>query len=195
MKTLIRLQPLRELDTLQRQLNQLFYQQSQPSNAPQMGVPQTRGNWEPAIELQNTDTALILRVQLPGMDAKDLDVQVSRDAVLIAGEHTPPQLARDAGAFRTEFRYGKFHRVVQLAVPVQNGEVSADFKNGILTLTLPKLRSQRPTVVKVSLSDDEPAGAADTPASDTGDLEGINSAPTLTLVDPELSQDLWAATA
>jgi HSP20 family protein len=78
---------------------------------------------------------------------------VTREAVAIAGEHRYEKKAEDKGLFRTEFRYGKFQRVIPLPVAVQNDQVQAEFKDGILTLTLPKVTEARRQVVKVNLVD------------------------------------------
>ena len=147
--TLIRWQPFTELDTIRRQMDQVFDEL-------------VRGNsyndtWKPAIELQDTHENLILRAEVPGIEAKDLDIQVTREAVAITGEHRYENKNEERGFFRSELRYGKFQRVISLPVPVQNDQVKAEFKNGILTLTLPKVTEARRTVVKVNVNDDNSA--------------------------------------
>ncbi len=144
---LIRWQPFTELDTIRRQMDQVFDEL-------------VRGNsyndtWKPAIELQDTQDNLILRAEVPGIEAKDLDIQVTREAVAITGKHRYENKNEERGFFRSELRYGKFQRVISLPVPVQNDQVKAEFKNGILTLTLPKVTEARRTVVKVNLSDED----------------------------------------
>jgi len=150
---LMRWQPFQEVETLRRQLDQVFDEFK--------GFSKERSEtWTPAIELQDSADNLLLRAQLPGIDRKDLDIQVTREAVLIAGERRYEQHNEDQGYFRSEFRYGKFHRVVQLPLPVQNDKVSAEYKDGILTLTLPKLENDRNRVFKINLG--EIASAAPT---------------------------------
>lgn len=150
---LMRWQPFQEVETLRRQLDQVFDELKGFSN-------ERSETWTPAIELQDSADNLLLRAQLPGIDRKDLDIQVTREAVLIAGERRYEQHNKDQGYFRSEFRYGKFHRVVQLPLPVQNDKVSAEYKDGILTLTLPKLEKDRNRVFKINLG--EMASAAPT---------------------------------
>jgi HSP20 family protein len=113
--------------------------------------------WTPAIELKDNENEIVLRAQLPGMDAKDLDVQVTREAVSIAGEHRQEQKTEEKGFFRSEFRYGKFQRVIPLPVAVQNDQVKAAYKDGVLTLTLPKVVEVRNPVVKLNLAEAETA--------------------------------------
>jgi HSP20 family protein len=151
-------QPFREIEILRRQMDRLFDDLTTSSE-------DTTSTWAPAIELQDAGDKLVLKAQLPGMDAKDLDIQVSREAVAIAGEHRYEQKHEDKGFFRSEFRYGQFRRVVPLPVAVQNDQVQADYKDGILHLTLPKTVESLNRVVKVNLVEpgaEQPAIAATT---------------------------------
>jgi HSP20 family protein len=157
---LIRWQPFQEMETLRRQMDQMFDEKTGLNRAQQM-------TWQPAIELQDTDNNIILRAEIPGIEGKDLDVRVTREAVAITGEHRYEKKAEEKGLFRSEFRYGKFGRVIPLPVAVQNDQVQADFTNGILTLTLPKVEAAKNRVVKLNLaetataieaSNEQPAG-------------------------------------
>ena len=86
------------------------------------------------------------------IEAKNLDVRVTREAVTISGEHRHQAQASDRHYFRSEFRYGKVQRTIPLPVPVQNDQVKAEFKDGILTLSLPKVPEMQDKVFKVELS-------------------------------------------
>jgi HSP20 family protein len=88
------------------------------------------------------------------MEAKDLDVQVMADRVAIAGERRSETKTEENGRTRSEFRYGKFSRVIPLPVRIQNTNVTADYKDGILNLTLPKSEEEKNKVVKVNLLQD-----------------------------------------
>jgi HSP20 family protein len=136
-------QPFREIETLRRQLDHVFDEITHSQgDAP--------GTWGPAIEMQDDGDNLILKVQLPGVEGKDLDVQVTRDGVAIAGDRPQPP---EQTYLHSEFRYGKFQRVINLPVAVQNDQVSASLTNGILTLTLPKVTEARNRVFKVNLGE------------------------------------------
>lgn len=151
--TLIRWQPFQELETLRRQMDHMFDEMNGLKNTSAV-------SWQPAIEVQDADDHLILRAEIPGIEAKDLDVRVTREAVSISGEHRYEQKTEAKGIFRSEFRYGKFGRVITLPVAVQNDQVKADFTNGILTLNLPKVEAAKNRVVKLNLTDSAPAIAA-----------------------------------
>ena len=148
---LIRLQPFQEMESLRRQMDHMFDEMK--------GLNRTSSvSWQPAVEVQNTDDAVIVRAEIPGIEGKDLDVRVTREAVAISGEHRYENKTGEKGFFRSEFRYGKFGRVIPLPVAVQNDQVKADFTNGILTLTLPKVEAAKNRVVKLDLTE-KPAPA------------------------------------
>lgn len=150
-------QPLREMETLRQQFDRLLDDLTNNSASP------SRIDWTPAVELKDQGDSLVLRAQLPGMDAKDLDIQVTTEAVSIAGEHRYEQKTEENGYFRSEFRYGKFHRVIPLPVAVRNNDVKAEYKDGILSLTLPKVVEAQNKVVRINLAGaDAPAMASDT---------------------------------
>jgi HSP20 family protein len=136
-------QPWREIESFRRQFDQVF-----DTLAQQAGETPT---WTPAIELQDIGDAIALKAQLPGIDAKDVNVQVTQDAVILSGERQTENKTEENGYFRTEFRYGKFQRVIPLPVQIQNQDVKADYKDGILHLTLPKAAASK--VVKLNLAE------------------------------------------
>jgi HSP20 family protein len=140
---------LRELETLQQEMNQLF--DALTPNVDQRTVSPKDTAFVPAAELRETPEAIYLRVELPGMDAKALDVQVMAEAVSVSGTRKAESYSEKAGVVRSEFRYGTFQRVIPLPAQVQNDKVEADYTNGILSLTLPKVEAEKHKVVKVNL--------------------------------------------
>ncbi|MCL6433263.1 MAG: Hsp20/alpha crystallin family protein [Leptolyngbyaceae cyanobacterium HOT.MB2.61] len=141
---LVRWEPLREITSLQREMNRLFDTLS-PISA-------TNGErFLPVVEMEETPDAIHLKAELPGIDIKDLDVQVAADSVSISGERKSESRTEDKGIFRSEFYYGKFQRVVSLPARIQNTDVKAEYKDGILHLTLPKAEEEKNKVVKVKL--------------------------------------------
>ncbi|BAY73930.1 heat shock protein Hsp20 [Nostoc linckia NIES-25] len=143
---LVRWNPWREIDTLQRQINNLFEDTRVPS-----GLLDRDFIKVPSAELQETDDAIYLKLELPGIEAKDLDIQVTEDAVHISGERKSETKTEEKGNTKTEFYYGKFQRVIPLSARIQNTNVTADYKDGILHLTLPKTEQEKNKVVKVNL--------------------------------------------
>lgn len=145
--TLVRWTPFTEIERLQRQMNRLFDDTWISGLHDGENLIRT-----PAVEISETDDALILKLEVPGMEAKDLDVDVTKDSVVIRGERKQEEKNEENGITRTEFRYGKFERVIPLPIHIDNSNVDAEYKDGILNLTLPKVEEEKNKVVKVNLS-------------------------------------------
>ena len=141
-----RWEPFREIDTLQRQINRLF-DRLVPTN----GGERTGLAFAPAAELEETDDTFRLRLEVPGLEAKDLNIEATPESVSISGERKSETKVEENGVTRSEFRYGKFQRVIPLPSQIQNDQVQAEYKNGILHLTLPKAESEKHKAVKVNL--------------------------------------------
>lgn len=144
---LVRFQPLREIDELQREMNRLFDGALQPSN---------RGNgvglsFSPAAEMEEAEDSYHLKIEVPGMEPGDINIEVTAEAVSISGERKTERRSEENGMARTEFRYGKFQRVIPLPGRIDNQNVIAECKNGILHLTLPKAEEEKNKVIKVSV--------------------------------------------
>ncbi len=147
--SLIRYNPWQEINSLQRQLNNLFDDALTPDNGENFG----NLSKIPAAELTETDEALHLKLEVPGMEAKDLDIEVMANRVAISGERKSETKSEEKGISRSEFRYGKFQRVIPLPARIENTNVTAEYKDGILTLTLPKSEAEKNKVVKVNLGE------------------------------------------
>ena len=86
------------------------------------------------------------------MRLQDFNIEVTQDIVSITGERIEETKTEKDGTTRTEFRYGKFHRAISLPTPVQNNNVTAEYNNGILKVTLPKREEAKNHVVKVNVN-------------------------------------------
>ena len=159
-------QPFQEMNTVKQQLDQLFEEFS--------GVETASTTWTPAATLMENEEALVLQLQLPGVNAEEIDIQASREVVAIAGNRQALELAEGETLRRNEFRYGAFRRVVSLPVAIDPKGVSAAYEAGILVVTLPKAEEERNKVVKVSVAGShQPAIAQSTEAhtSDEGNAQ------------------------
>lgn len=133
--TIVRYNPWAELNTVQRQLDRLFEDLQTPAFR------------TPAAEITETEEALHLKLELPGIEAKDVDIEVTTNAIKVVAERKTEQKE----GTRSEFYYGKFQRVIPLKTKVQHTNVTAEYKDGILNVTLPKAEEEKNKVVKVSL--------------------------------------------
>ncbi|MGL5944091.1 MAG: Hsp20/alpha crystallin family protein [Waterburya sp.] len=144
---IIRYSPWSEMNSLQRQFNQMFNEVLTPTNLTEFG------NFSriPAAELIENDNALILKLEVPGMQPADLNIEATAKSISISGERKSEAKFNTEGKTKSEFRYGSFQRVIPLPVKIQNTEVKAEYKDGILHLTLPKAEAEKNKVVKVNL--------------------------------------------
>ncbi|MDJ0697429.1 MAG: Hsp20/alpha crystallin family protein [Mastigocoleus sp. MO_167.B18] len=142
---LIRWEPFSEIDNLQKEMNRLFDSLA-PRTADKFGSA-----FVPAAEMEETPEAIHLKLEVPGMDAKDIDIQVSAEAISISGERKEETKTEEKGMTRSEFRYGSFRRVIPLPARIQNTNVTAEYKDGVLNLALPKAEEDKNKVVKVNV--------------------------------------------
>lgn len=142
---LVRWDPFREIDEIQREMNRMFDRL----------IPRTTEvdgfAFMPAVEMHDDPETITLKLELPGLNPNDLDIQVTAEAVSITGERRFEKRSEDKGVTRTEFRYGRFQRVIPLPNRIKHDQVKAEYKDGILTLTLPKADSEKAQVVKVNV--------------------------------------------
>lgn len=143
---LVRFQPFQEIDSLQQEMNKLF------ESITDFDRPNGHHSMYPAVELHENDEVIRLKLELPGLKPEDLDIQATAEAVIISGERKAETKTEEKGTVKSEFRYGRFRRVIPLPVRIQNTQISAEYTDGILNLTLPKAEEERNKVVKVNLS-------------------------------------------
>jgi len=139
--------PFDEFGSLQREMNRLF-----DALSPFKDGDADFGSFMPAAEMTETDEAIDLKVELPGLKPEDVDIQVTEDAVVISGDRKSETQSEDNGLTRSEFYYGSFRRVVPLTTRIDNSQATADYSDGILKLHLPKAADERNKVVKISLT-------------------------------------------
>ncbi len=144
---LIRWEPFREIDTLQREMNRLFDSIGTSS----LDKEKRNLGFVPPAEMTETADAVHLRLEVPGMQAKDLDIEVTAESVAISGERKEETKTEEKGMTRSEFRYGQFRRVISLPARINNQNVKAEYKDGILKLELPKAEEEKHKVVKVNI--------------------------------------------
>jgi|SRR4028119_1878 HSP20 family protein len=143
---LIRWEPFREVENLQREMNRLFESLTPSENGRFDGI-----DFMPAAEMHETPHTIDVRLEVPGLEAKDLDVRVTEQAVAISGERRSETKSEQSGMTRSEFRYGKFQRVIPLPARIQHDQVKADYQNGVLSLSMPKAEDEKNKVFKVNL--------------------------------------------
>jgi HSP20 family protein len=152
------LDPITEINAIRRQVNDVFGELTTEALS--------KADWAPAVRLIDQGDEFVLTSHLVGVVSADLDVQVSADTVSISGQLHQPTVTDEAKVLYDDTRYGSFHRLVNLPDAVQNDQVVANFTDGVLTLTLPKVVEARNKVVKINLGDTV------SPAIEAGEAEG-----------------------
>jgi HSP20 family protein len=109
--------------------------------------------WLPALDVQEDKDSFSVRVELPGMKREDIEVSLQEDALVISGERKTETLHKDTEVHRQERFYGKFARVLTLPAAVAGDKVKAAYKDGILTVTLPKAEEAKPKPIAVTVSE------------------------------------------
>ena len=186
---LIRWQPFHEMEALQRDMNRMF--ETLASNEQDSSMRQP---FMPLAEMEQTEDAIHLKVEIPGMKAEDLDVQVTEEAVMIAGERKSQFKSTNRGMTRSEFRYGKFNRTIPLPMPVDNDNVKGDYEDGILALELPKLQKEKNKVTKVSIGSSSNKSISGAKSESTSTSKTANSQNSSGYGNQDVWQDNAAST-
>ena len=113
---------------------------------------QLLSGWTPALDLYEDKDNLYVRAELPGMKREQLEVTLHEGTLSISGERKSEEKHADAGVSRTERFFGRFQRTVMLPTPVAGDKVKAAYKDGVLTVTLPKTEEAKPKQIEVNVN-------------------------------------------
>jgi HSP20 family protein len=135
--------PFADMTRLRQQFDRLLEESATPTRAQE----QTRV-WRPAVDLFEDQDAVTLKVDLPDVDREKLDVQLTGDELVIRGERK--WVAPEKGAcLHAERPHGQFHRALRLGIPLQHDAVQASYREGVLTVRLPKAETVKPRKVAI----------------------------------------------
>jgi HSP20 family protein len=143
---LIRWNVFPEMSILQRQMNRLFDEATQNWN----GDANTPSGWSPETDIYETETDLVLQADLPGFDAKDIDIVVENNVLTIRGERQFDAKVQPEGLHRMERSYGKFSRSFNLPASVDAKKIQATYKNGVLSVALAKAEHARSKRIQIA---------------------------------------------
>ncbi len=107
-------------------------------------------NWVPPVDLLETDTAFIFTAELPGLSKKDLDISLDDNVLTVSGERTFTKAGENDNYHRVERAYGTFRRAFSLPSGIDATKVAAKFKDGLLTLSVPKSESAKPRKIAIN---------------------------------------------
>jgi HSP20 family protein len=145
---IVRVDPFREFAAIQDRMNRLFgnaYLRDEDTSF--------RGNWVPAVDIFETENHdLVVRAELPGMSREHIEVNVENGTLVLKGEKKFDSEVKEENYRRIERSYGTFHRSFTLPNTVDTTKVTADFKNGVLTVTLPFREEAKPRTINVQVA-------------------------------------------
>ena len=150
---LVRWDPIRELDSLQGDMNRLFdrfFEGRTPNGTAQ--------RWIPAMDLLESDDHLVLRGDLPGMSEDDVDIEIKDNVLTVSGERKAEHEDKGEGYHRVERSFGRFSRSLSLPHGVDPERVEAKFENGVLEVRIPKPAEAKPTRVQIGKGSVEGTG-------------------------------------
>jgi HSP20 family protein len=113
--------------------------------------PQGSRPWTPAVDIYETENELMLKADLPEVELKDIDVRVENQTLTISGERKFEKRESDKGYHRIERSYGTFQRSFAVPNTFDTEKIGASFKNGVLTVSLPKKEAAKPRQIKVEV--------------------------------------------
>ena len=143
---IVRWEPFRDLVTTQDRFNRLFNDAfSRAGGERSLGVSE----WTPAVDIYETDQSVVLKAELPGIDPKDVEIRVEDGTLWLKGERKFEKEVKEEGYRRIERQYGSFVRSFPLPATVDSEKATAEYKDGVLNLTLPKREEAKPKTIKV----------------------------------------------
>ncbi len=147
---IVRWEPLRELSTLQNEMNRLFgtvFDTPAPSNGG------TLRRWMPAMDLVETGEHFVLRADLPGLGEEDVKIEVEDRVLTVSGERKAEHTDSGDGYHRVERAFGAFSRSLTLPEGVDAESVSANFDRGVLEVRIPKPEQRKPRRISIGVGD------------------------------------------
>lgn len=143
---IIRWDPFRDLMTLREKMNRLFEEAFMTRGEEKELVS---GTWTPSVDVYETENALILSAEVPGIEENDIEIKIENSTLTLHGERKFEKETKEENFHRIERAYGSFHRSFTLPNYIDQDKIKAEHENGILKITMPKKTEMKPRKVKV----------------------------------------------
>lgn len=139
------------LFALHREMNQMFDEFFRSFDLSPFGGRKNFGAFSPSVDVQEDEKEVIVKAELPGLDEKDVEVTLADDALTIRGEKKGEKEEKGKDYWHRETSYGSFRRVVPLPEGINTEKADARFKNGVLTVILPRLEEAKGKGKKIAI--------------------------------------------
>ncbi len=146
MTMITRWDPFRDINQLQGGLNRLFQDYNRGSDE-----LTTSGSFVPAVDVYDDEHNLVLKMEVPGVDQKDIDIRLENNTLTVRGERNFEKEEKEENFHRIERRYGTFSRSFTLPNSVDTEKVNANYENGVLKISLAKRAEAKPKQIKVNV--------------------------------------------
>ena len=147
MTVLTRWEPFREFSTLQDRMNRLFRETQGNTQDESLAS----SSFAPAVDVYEDEHNVTLKIEVPGIDEKDIDVRIENNTLTVHGERKIEKEEKEENYRRLERQYGSFTRTFNLPPTVDAENVQADYDKGVLKITLPKKAEAKPKQIKVNV--------------------------------------------
>ena len=141
--------PMRDLAGIQDKMNQIFEATFTRTRGREEGL--AGGMWTPAVDIYETDTDVVVKAELPGVQKEQVGVEVKDGVLTLRGERKYEKEVKEENFHRIERSYGTFQRAFSLPTTVDQDKISATMKEGVLEVTLPKKETAKPKQISVTV--------------------------------------------
>jgi len=144
---IVRWDPFRDLNMLQDRMNRLFDDAGRPWRTDE---PAATTSWSPSVDIFETEGEIVVKAELPGMDRKDIQLNLENNVLSLRGERKFQKETKDDNYHRIERSYGVFSRSFSIPATVDEERIRADYKDGVLKIVLPKKDQAKPKQIKIA---------------------------------------------
>ena len=138
--------PFRDLSVLQERMNRLFEDAGRGYRGDDASATTT---WSPAVDIFETENEIMVKAELPGIERKDITLNLDNNVLTVKGERKFEKETRQENYHRIERSYGGFSRAFSIPAIVDDEKIRADYKDGILTIALPKKEQVKPKQIRI----------------------------------------------
>jgi HSP20 family protein len=147
--TIVRWDPFRNMSTLQDRINRIFDETASRSQDYDVEVNQC--DWKPVVDIYDSEKAIVVNAELPGVSKENITLDVKENILTLKGERKPDEEVRKENYYRMERCFGSFERAFTLPSTVDPGKITANFKDGILKIEIPKPEEKKPKQISINV--------------------------------------------
>jgi len=148
--TIVRLDPFRNMNTLQDRINRIFDEATVRSQNYDDEV--SKCDWRPVVDIYDTEKAIIINAELPGLSRDNITLDVKENILTLKGERKSGKEVKEENYYRQERSFGKFERAFTLPGTINFEKIKANFKDGVLMIEIPKPEEKKPKQISITVN-------------------------------------------